>query len=118
MSRITLITAFLIQSILPACVQKAYDKVIILTLQVEGKKDIQSVGIRGENGPLSWDEDYPMKEVVKDSLYTATINYRTAYTQGEIKFTVNGEFELKNKPNRILRFEKDTTYWEGRYDSE
>ncbi|MBL7752382.1 MAG: hypothetical protein JNN29_13425, partial [Chitinophagaceae bacterium] len=45
--------------LLPACVQKAYKKTIIITLEVKGKKDIETVGIRGGGGPLSWDEDYP-----------------------------------------------------------
>jgi putative oxidoreductase len=95
-----------------ACVQPAYEKTVVITLKVNGIKDIKTVGVRGEGGPLSWNKDIYLQPVVKGSLYTLTATARTGYTFTEIKFTVNGEFELDGKPNRRLEFAKgDTTYY-------
>lgn len=94
------------------CVQKTYKKTVVLTLTVQNMKDIKTAGIRGNGKPLSWDTDFEMKEVIKDSIYTATATTNTGYTFAEIKFTLNGEFELKDQPNRRLVFsDGDTTYY-------
>lgn len=94
------------------CVQKAYKKTVVITLTVSGMKDINTVGIRGNGKPLNWDQDVALQPVIKDSLYTATITTITGYRFAEIKFTVNGEFELQNQPNRRLELnDKDTTYY-------
>ena len=70
------------------CVQKAYKKIAIITLSVSNIKSIKTVGIRGNGKPLSWDKDFEMKELVKDSLYTATVTTVTGYKFAEIKFRV------------------------------
>jgi hypothetical protein len=100
-----------------SCVQKTYKKTVVITLSVPNKKEVKAVGIRGEGKPLSWDTDIEMQPVVKDSLYTTTITAVTGYKFGEIKFTVNGEFELKEQPNRRVVFsDKDTTYYNAVFD--
>lgn len=97
---------------LVGCVQKSYKKTVVVTLAVPSAKDIKTVGIRGQGRPLSWDYDLEMQTLVKDSLYTATVTAVTGYKFAEIKFTVNGEFELQNQPNRKVFFsDKDTTYY-------
>ena len=102
----------------PSCVQKAYKKTAVITLSVPNIKNIKSVVIRGDGKPLSWDSDFEMKEVIKDSLYSATINCVTGYKFAEVKFTVNGDFEMKNKPNRRIEFNnKDTIYYNAVFDS-
>lgn len=103
---------------IPSCVQKSYVKHIKVTLDVSSKDSITSVGIRGNGHPLSWQTDYPMQEVVKDSLYSAVITTTTGYKFGECKFTLNGDFELKGKENRRVYFaESDTTYYHAVFDS-
>lgn len=103
---------------LAGCVQKSYTKTVVVTLKVSGIKDIKTVGIRGEGKPLSWDSDVEMKALVKDSLYTASITAVTGYKFAEIKFTVNGDVELKEQPNRRVVFsDKDTTYYNAIFDS-
>ena len=95
-----------------SCVQKAYKKTVVINLTVHNIKDIKTVGIRGNGKPLSWDADFEMNTVVKDSFYTAIASTLTGYKFAEIKFTVNGEFELKEQPNRRIVFsEGDTTYY-------
>ncbi|GAC1388843.1 MAG: hypothetical protein NVSMB45_18690 [Ginsengibacter sp.] len=101
-----------------SCVQKSYTKIVMITLKVTGKKDIKTVGIRGEGKPLSWDKDFEMIPVVKDSLYRATITTLTGYKFTDIKFTVDGVLELKSKPSRKLFFNnKDTTFYNAMFDS-
>jgi hypothetical protein len=95
-----------------SCVQKTYKKTVVLNLQVADIKDVQTVGVRGESTPLSWDKDFLMTPVVKDSLYSVTITGETGYKFSEIKFTVNGVFELEGKDNRKVFFsEGDTTVY-------
>lgn len=118
MKKDKLILASLLILSLASCVQKSYKKTVVVTLSVPNIKDIKSAGIRGEGKPLSWDTDVEMKPVVKDSLYTATITAVTGYKFFEIKFTVNGEFELKEQPNRRVVFsDNDTTYYNAIFDS-
>lgn len=107
----TTLTLAAILILMSGCVQKAYKRILIVTVDVSKIKHIKSVGIRGSGSPLSWETDYPMKEIVKDSLYKATIVTITGYSFTEAKCTVNGNFELQDKPNRRIYFEtkKDST---------
>lgn len=97
---------------LTSCVQQSYNRIVVVTLDASKVKNIQWAGLRGNGNPLSWDQDYPMQEVVKDSLYRATFTTKTGYLFGEIKCTVNGNFELQNQPNRRIAFDihNDTTF--------
>ena len=118
MKKYSIILISLLLLSLTSCVQKSYTKTVVITLKVSNSKDIKSVGIRGQGKPLSWDNDVEMNPVVKDSLYTATITGVTGYKFAEIKFTVNGDFELKEQPNRRVIFnDKDTTYYNALFDS-
>lgn len=112
MKSILYIMSFVCVFVAASCVQKSYKRVVVVTLDVSKEKNIQSVGIRGNGKPLSWDNDYPMQEVVKDSLYQAIITTKTGYLFAEGKCTVNGNFELQDQPNRRIEFDiqNDTTY--------
>ena len=100
-----------------SCVQKSSKKTIVVKLNVEAIKNIQVVGIRGEEKPLSWNNDLELQPIIKDSLYTATFSLVTGYTFTEVKFTINGEFELNEKDNRkIILSDKDTTYYTAKFD--
>ena len=119
MKKYSIILISLLLFWLAGCVQKSYIKTVLVTLKVSNIKDIKTVGIRGQGKPLSWDNDFELKPVVKDSLYTATITAVTGYKFAEIKFTVNGDFELKDQPNRRVVFsDKDTTYYNAIFDSD
>ena len=90
-----------------SCVQKSYERTVKLTLDVSKFDSVNTVGVRGEGKPLSWDHDIEMKPIVKDSLYTIEFSGKTGYQFVEIKFVVNGEFELKDQPNRRIYFNQD-----------
>jgi len=101
------------------CVQKTYKKTVVFELDVSQVKNIQTVGIRGDDKPLNWDESTPMTAIIKDTTYTVTATFVTGYKFTEVKFTVNDEFELKEKGNRRINFsEKDTTYYKAFFDKE
>lgn len=102
--------------LLASCVQPAYKRVVVVTVDVSAVPSVETVGIRGDGAPLSWYEDYPMQELVKDSLYRAVIVAETGYLYGECKFAVNGNLEVENKDNRRIYFaESDTTYYQAVY---
>jgi hypothetical protein len=105
--------------ILSSCVQKTHKRTVVFTLDTSGVKDIEKVGIRGWDTPLSWDEDYRLKEIVKDSLYQATVTGETGRICVEVKFAVNGKLELDGKGNRKIYFEeKDTVFYKAKFDQE
>ena len=116
MKKYNLILLGLLIILASSCVQKSYKQTVVLMLDVKGIKNIKSVGVRGENQPLNWNSDYKMT-LSKDSLYTATITGETGYLFSEFKFTINDDFELKEKPNRRVYFDKDrTTIYKAKFD--
>ena len=102
---------------LSSCKKKSSQKTIIVKLDVGSLDSVQTVGIRGEDKPLSWDYDMELKPAVKDSLYTVVFSLVTGYKFTEVKFTVNGQFELQEKDNRRIFFtDLDTTIYEAIFD--
>jgi putative oxidoreductase len=116
MQKLSILCAILLA--VTGCVQSTRTRVAVLTLDVSGMGPIQTAGVRGEGDPLSWEKDYPMTAIVKDSLYTVTITGQTPYDFTEIKFTVNGKFELEEKDNRRLVFTGDTTFYRAKFNVE
>jgi len=102
-------TAIISIVLLCSCVQKSYNKTVLYTLKVNNIKDIKSVGIRGNDKPLTWNTDYPLTLDKKDGLYRAYVTTKTGYLSTECKFVVNGEFEFAEKPNRKIMFNNNDT---------
>ena len=99
------------------CVQKAYKKTVVFKLNTPNQKNIESVGVRGAEKPLSWQQDLQMSAIKKDTLYMATVSFLTGYKFTEVKFVINGGFELKEKDNRKIVFSNsDTTYYDAVFD--
>jgi putative oxidoreductase len=113
-----LLFGLLLLSAFSSCVQKAHQRVVVYTLTVAPGTSVQSAGIRGGDAPLHWDRDFPMQAVLKDSVYRATVVSYNGYAKTEVKFTVNDQFELQEKPNRIVRFAPtgDTTFVQAQFD--
>lgn len=117
MKKYLIVALALVVISLSSCVQKTQFRTVVFTLDVSGIPNIKTVGIRGWDSPLSWDKDYPMMEIVKDSLYQVTISGRTGRLYIEMKFSINGELEEKISSNRQIYFsDKETTYYEAKYD--
>ena len=115
---LTRFAACTIAAVLGGCVQPAYDRVVVYELDVSGQKNVQSAGVRGDEKPLSWNEDQAMTVVVPDSLYRTTVTYRSGRLKTEVKFTVNGTFEFDNADNRRVPFDMsgDTTIYRARFN--
>ncbi len=113
----TLIILFVTSCLgLVGCVQPSYDKTVKVVLTINGKKNIETVGIRGNGKPLSWKEDFPLKAIIPDSVYEGTFTIHTGYKFFEAKFVVNGAFELEDADNRRINFaEKDTTIYQATF---
>jgi hypothetical protein len=104
-------------ALLAACVQETYTKTVVYTLHLTRAEATPTVGIRGNNKPLTWQSDTKMSLNSPDSTYRATVTYRTGYKFTEVKFVVNGTFELAERPNRRVVFsDADTTYYEGTFN--
>ncbi len=112
--RNNIIYVLLLLLLMTGCVQKTHKKTVVFELDVSQLKNIETVGIRGDDQPLNWDNSTPMTAIKKDTTYTVTATFVTGYKFTEVKFTVNDEFELKGKDNRRINFsEKDTTYYKA-----
>lgn len=117
MKTLSLLLGLALAALLPACVQKATDKTVVYLLDVSGHPNPGLVGLRGRDKPLNWNSDQPLALVKKDSLYRAVVTIHTGYKATEVKFTLNGEFELKNQDNRRVEFgPSDTTVYRARFD--
>jgi hypothetical protein len=115
--RTNLLRCLSLAALLTACVQKTYTKTVVYTLHLTGPKAAETVGIRGNDQPLNWDSDTKMSLNPSDGTYRAVVTYRTGYKVTEVKFVVNGTFELAELPNRrVLLAEGDTTYYEGTFN--
>ena len=103
--------------LLPGCVQKARDKTVVYLLDVSGHPNVQQVGLRGRDKPLSWSNDLPLTLLKKDGLYRAVVTTHTGYNATEVKFTINGDFELKDQANRRIVFgPADTTVYQAKFE--
>lgn len=112
MSFLKLMPAILLVAFAASCVQKSSKKTVVVRLNTSAVENIESVGLRGEGRPLSWNSDLELQPLVKDSLYSATFSLVTGYKFLEAKFTINGKFELEDLPNRKINFSNgDTTYY-------
>lgn len=99
-----------------SCVQPTYQKTVVYALHVPSDLHPHQVAIRGGDQPLSWETDTPL-DSLNDSTFHTIVTYQTGYLFTEVKFTVDGNFELENAPNRLVTFSSgDTTYYSAIYN--
>ena len=102
---------------LTSCVQKIEEQKVTLQLDVSGQKNIEKVGVRGQGNPLDWEKDLPMIEIIKDTLYEVTFISKTGRLCNELKFNINGKFELENQDNRKIYFDKSKkTFYKAKFN--
>lgn len=115
--KISLLPCLLLAVLLPGCVQKTHIKTVVYTLHIPGTRPPATVGIRGNDKPLNWESNQKMNLNQSDSTYRAVVTYQTGYLFTEVKFTVEGAFELAEQPNRRVVFAAtDTTFYEATFD--
>jgi hypothetical protein len=76
------------------------------------------MGVRGNSDPLNWNNDLVMKEVIKDSVYSAQFKINTGFNFTKIKFALNGKIELRDQENRYILLDDKTgnTTYNAVYD--
>ena len=94
---------------LAGCVQKACDRTVLYQLDVSKLRDVRAVAVRGGDKPLSWEADMAMTQRAPGAPYSVAVTYHTGYLVTQVKFVVNGDFELRGKDNRTVRFARTTT---------
>lgn len=95
---------FILAMTVASCVQKTYERKVELTLRLPQKQAVTSIGVYGSGNPLSWQQPLALKPIIADSVYRVTFTAKTGFLQTELKFMVNEQWELNNKPNRILKY--------------
>lgn len=91
---------------LTACVQKTTKQEVTFYVDAKELTAVTSLSIRGQLPPLSWRENYELKDMNHDSVYTATIIFDVPYDFVEFKFVKNkNDIELKDQSNRRVYFD-------------
>ena len=92
-----------------ACVQKTIPHKVSVEVDMRQMEGIESVGIRGQYPPLSWNEDFILSDPDADSIYSGNFIMDIPYDDFQFKFVMNGSnFELQGQDNRVLNFEGKT----------
>ncbi|QBN19070.1 hypothetical protein [Flavobacterium nackdongense] len=110
MKFLTIIAAATFLFFATSCVQKTKKRTVVYTVDVSKVNNVEKVGIRGWDAPLSWNEDFPMKKTTKSHIYQVAITSNTGRICTQFKFAVNDIIE--EGENRKIYFDakKDTTY--------
>jgi predicted phosphohydrolase len=110
MKKILVIIVTVFSLLVTSCVQKTYKRTVVYTLDVSNLKNVEKVGVRGWDNPLSWNNDFPMKKTTKPHIYQVAVTSITGRICTQYKFAVNDEIE--EGENRKIYFDntKDTTY--------
>lgn len=91
---------------LTSCVQETHPKKVSFKVKAENPDSTESIGIRGNLKPLSWNNTLLLEGPDADGFFTSTINFDTANNQLSFKFVRNDSiFELDGLQNRSLHFE-------------
>ncbi|CAL2090686.1 hypothetical protein [Tenacibaculum sp. 190524A05c] len=96
----------IIAIITTSCVQEQHLKTVQVKIDMRGVEDVKSIGVKGNFTNPRWKVEVPLTDEDKDGIYETSLSQKTAVSGIEFKFVKNGEiYELKGKPNRVLRFE-------------
>ena len=105
---------------LMSCVQPMRDITINFTVDMNSIDSINSVGVIGENQPLSWEKPRPLTDIEIDGIFEAVIRIQAAYNFAPFKFMYNEKIiELEGKRNRIVDFtNQKEAYYFAKFDQE
>ena len=88
------------------CVQDTHKKTLTISVDMSQQTYFESVGIRGNLKPLSWEENTLLNDPDGDGIYEVALELDTASDYLQFKFVKNeDEFELDGKDNRLIKFE-------------
>lgn len=114
------ITIVIMLASICACVQEMRDIKIHFSVDMSKAENVNSVGVIGDNSPLSWNKSILLADSDGDGIYEGDITIRAAYNYAEFKFMLNDDIiELEGKGNRQVDFtdSKEAKY-SGIFDQE
>jgi hypothetical protein len=114
------ITIVIMLAFICACVQEMRDITIHFSVDMSKVENVQSVGVIGENDPLTWDNPIELQDSDGDGIYEGVITIRAAYNYAEFKFMLNKNIiELEGKGNRQVDFTDMTEVrYSGTFDQD
>ena len=111
-----LLTLLALSFVLQSCVQDTHLKKLTIRVDMNQEEQVQTVALRGNLKPLSWQQNTAMTDSDGDGVYEVQIQLTTASDYLQFKFVKNeDEFELDGQDNRSLKFEykPETLIYEG-----
>jgi hypothetical protein len=119
MKQISNIFAIIIVFCTTSCVQETHLKTITFKVDMRQVENASNVGIKGNFTNPSWKQLVPLTDDDHDGIYETTVSQKTAVNSIRFKFVnQNDQYELKDKPNRTLKFEykPQTITYEATFD--
>ena len=96
--------------LLSSCVQKMRDVTIHFEVDMRQETNVTTVGVIGEDTPLSWDTAIPLTDPDSDGIYEGTVVIKAAYNYAAFKFKLNNEIiELEGKKNRLVTIDDNNS---------
>ncbi len=101
-----------------SCVQQTHLKTVTVKLDMNGVAITENVGVKGNFTDPSWKQVIPLTDNDNDGIFEATLSQKTAVNGIQFKFVNQGNYELKEQPNRTLKFEykPETITYEATFD--
>ncbi|SNR17413.1 hypothetical protein [Tenacibaculum jejuense] len=91
---------------LTSCVQKQHIKEVTIKVDTKGIQDVKTIGVKGNFTSPRWKVEIPLTDDDNDGVFEAKLTQETAVSSIEFKLVKNNSiYELKGKPNRVLKFE-------------
>ena len=112
MKTIKQLLVILIATSTMSCVQETHLKTFYFKVDMKGVSNINNPGIRGQFTSPAWETVIPLTDANNDSIYEAKVEFTAAQYDIKFKFVNNGEYELKDLPNRSIKFEYDPETFE------
>ncbi|WP_298516405.1 hypothetical protein [uncultured Kordia sp.] len=111
-----LVLLFLVS--ITSCVQETYLKTVTVKLDMNGVSTTENVGVKGNFTNPSWKQVIPLTDDDHDGIFEATLSQKTAVNAIQFKFVNQGQYELKDQPNRTLEFKykPETITYEAIFD--
>lgn len=107
----SLISIAVLILVFASCVQPTHRYEVEFELMIPMGTPVESVSIQGEDYPLSWQMETPLKRRESDSIYSVKVPFQTGYLYTEYKYKLNGVYELKDQDNRRIQFKEGTTVY-------
>ncbi|WP_046758747.1 hypothetical protein [Kordia jejudonensis] len=105
MKKIIILAGIFFTVLCTSCVQETHLKTVTFKVDMNGVSAIENVGLKGNFTNPSWKQIIPLTDENNDGIYEATLSQKTAVSAIQFKFVNQGQYELKDAPNRTLQFE-------------